>query len=81
MAGLLQPGQVAPVVPQPTRESAVYVLNLLSATGTGILLAAIVGALVMKYRPMEIVRTFFRTVVLVRYSPLLPSFSCWAWAR
>ena len=62
--------KVPPVVPTPHKEAAVYVLNLLSATGTGILLAAIVGALVMKYNPLEIVRTFFRTLWLVRYSLL-----------
>ncbi|OWW19931.1 L-lactate permease [Noviherbaspirillum denitrificans] len=60
--------KMPPVVPKPHPEAAVYVLNLLSATGTGILLAAIVGALVMKYKPTEIVRTFFRTFWLVRYS-------------
>ena len=60
--------KVAPVVTKPTKEAAIYTLNLLSATGTGILLAAIVGALVMKYNPIEIVRTFFRTLWLVRYS-------------
>ena len=59
-----------PVVAKPTKEGAVYVLGLLSATGTGILLSAIVGALVMKYRPVEIVRTFARTFWLVRYSLL-----------
>jgi lactate permease len=62
--------KVAPVVSKPTKEAAVYVLNLLSATGTGILLAAIVGALVMKYTVGDIVRTFGRTLVLVRYSLL-----------
>jgi lactate permease len=60
--------KMPPVVPTPHPESAIYVLNLLSATGTGILLAAIIGALVMKYKPMEIVRTFGRTFWLVRYS-------------
>ncbi len=60
--------KMPPVVPKPTPEGAVYVLNLLSATGTGILLAAIIGALIMKYKPMEIVRTFGRTFWLVRYS-------------
>jgi lactate permease len=60
--------KVPPVVPTPHPESAIYVLNLLSATGTGILLAAIIGALTMKYKPMEIVRTFGRTFWLVRYS-------------
>ena len=62
--------KMPPVVPKPHPEAAVYVLNLLSATGTGILLAAIIGALVMKYKPMEIVRTFGRTFWLVRYSLL-----------
>ncbi len=60
--------KVAPVVSKPTKEGAVYTLNLLSATGTGILLSALLGALVMKYKPTDIVRTFFRTVWLVRYS-------------
>ena len=38
--------KMPPVVKQPTKEGAVYTLNLLSATGTGILLSAIVGVLV-----------------------------------
>ncbi|MCA0241720.1 MAG: L-lactate permease [Proteobacteria bacterium] len=62
--------KVPPVVPTPHKEAAVYVLNLLSATGTGILLAAIVGALVMKYSPVAIVRHWLRTLWLVRYSLL-----------
>ena len=62
--------KVPPVVPVPTREGAVYVFNILSATGTGILLSAIVSALIMKYNPVEIVKTFFRTLWLVRYSLL-----------
>ena len=62
--------KVPPVVTQPTKEGAVYALNLLSATGTGILLSAIVSALVMKYRPLTIVGAFFKTVWLVKYSLL-----------
>ena len=62
--------KVPPVVPKPTKEGAVYVLNLLSATGTGILLSAIVGGLVMKYSPVALVKQFFKTLVLVRYSLL-----------
>jgi lactate permease len=60
--------KMPPVVPVPTKEGAVYVLNILSATGTGILLSAIVSALIMKYNPLEIIKTFFRTLWLVRYS-------------
>jgi lactate permease len=60
--------KMPPVVPNPTKEGAVYTLNLLSATGTGILLSAILSAFVMKYSPVAIVRTFFKTLWLVRYS-------------
>ncbi len=62
--------KMPPVVPNPTKEGAVYTLGLLSATGTGILVSAIVGALVMKYKPTEIVRSYVRTFWLVRYSLL-----------
>ena len=62
--------KVPPVVTTPHPEAAVYTLNLLSATGTGILLSAIVGALVMKYNPMQIVGNYLRTFWLVRYSLL-----------
>lgn len=62
--------KMPPVVPNPTKEGAVYTLGLLSATGTGIFVSAIVGALVMKYKPTEIVRAYARTFWLVRYSLL-----------
>ena len=62
--------KMPPAVPRPTRESAIYTFNLLSATGTGILLSAIVGGLMMKYNPWELIKTFGRTLVLVRYSLL-----------
>ena len=62
--------KMPPVVLSPTKEGAIHTLNLLSATGTGILLAAIVGGLVMKYNPWELIKTFGRTLVLVRYSLL-----------
>ena len=62
--------KMPPAVPRPTRESAIYTFDLLSATGTGILLSAIVGGLVMKYNPWELIKTFGRTLVLVRYSLL-----------
>jgi len=62
--------KVPPVVPTPHPEAAVYTLNLLSATGTGILLAAVIGALVMNYKVSDIAKTFVRTLWLVRYSLL-----------
>ncbi len=63
-----------PVVPQPTPEKptkpeeAVFKLNWLSATGTGILLAAIIAGFVMGYRPREMFRVYFETLVRVRFS-------------
>lgn len=62
--------KMPPVVTTPHRESAIYTLSLLSATGTGILLAAIVGGLVMRYRPTALVTSFAQTFWRVRYSLL-----------
>lgn len=62
--------KVPPVVPTPKPEAAVYTLNLLSATGTAILLSAIVSGFVMKYNPVALVRTFFKTIWLVKFSLL-----------
>ncbi|MCX7239043.1 MAG: L-lactate permease [Burkholderiales bacterium] len=60
--------KVAPVVSKPTKEGAVYVFGLLSATGTGILLAALVGGFAMKYSLGQLVAAYGRTIWLVRYS-------------
>ena len=62
--------KVAPVVTKPTKEGAVYVFNLLSATGSGILLAAIIGGLAMKYNPWSLLKNYVSTIWLVRYSLL-----------
>ena len=62
--------KVPPVVPTPHQEAAVAPLHPLSAPGTGILLAAVISAVLMKYNPVTIVTTFFRTLWMVRYSLL-----------
>ena len=62
--------KVAPVVPTPHKEAAIYTLNWLSATGTGILLAGMIGGLMMKYSLRDLLRIYVRTVWLVRYSLL-----------
>ncbi len=62
--------KMPPVVPKPTKEGAIYVFNLLSATGTGILLAAIVGGLVMKYSAGQLIANYGRTLYLVKFSLL-----------
>jgi lactate permease len=62
--------KVPPVVPKVTPEAAVYTLNWLSATGTGILIAAIIAGLVMGLSARTIFGTYGRTLKLVRYSLL-----------
>ena len=62
--------KVPPVVAKPTKEGAVYVLNHLSATGTGILLSAIIAGLFMKFSPIGLAKMYWRTIVRVRYSLL-----------
>ena len=62
--------KVPPVVTEPHAEAAVYSLNLLSATGTGILLAAIVAGLLMRYSPLALLRAYGRTFWVIRYSLL-----------
>ncbi len=62
--------KVPPVVAKPGTEKAVYSLNWLSATGSGILLAALLAGFYMRYSPGELVRKYWDTVVLVRYSLL-----------
>jgi lactate permease len=62
--------RVPPVVATPRPEPAIYNLNWLSATGTGILVAALLAALVMRCTLREVVVTYARTLVLVRYSLL-----------
>lgn len=62
--------KVPPVVASPRIEAAVFNLNLLSATGTGILLAAIVSGLPLGYGPRGLIRSYGRTLYLVRYSLL-----------
>jgi lactate permease len=62
--------KVPPVVAKPHKEAAVYVLNYLSATGTGILLAAIIAGFFMKYSPVGLLKMYWNTIVRVRYSLL-----------
>jgi lactate permease len=66
--------RVFPVVPKPTPdkptqpEAAVFKLNWLSATGTGILAAAILAGLYMGFSCLELLRVYRRTLWTVRFS-------------
>ncbi|MBV9880095.1 MAG: L-lactate permease [Gemmatirosa sp.] len=59
-----------PVVKAPSAEAAVFTLNWLSASGTAILVSAIVSGLALGYSPRELARVYGRTLVLVRHSLL-----------
>lgn len=62
--------RVPPIVPVPQPEAAVFTFNWLSATGTGILLAALITAVVLRYGLRELGATWVATLRLVRVSLL-----------
>ena len=51
---------IAPAGANP--EKALYTLNWLSATGTGILVSAMLGGLLMGFRPWQLLRTYLDTI-------------------
>jgi lactate permease len=62
--------RVPPVVAKPTSEAAVFNFNWLSATGTGILFASIIAGLAMGFSISGLMRVYWKTLKLVRYSLL-----------
>lgn len=54
--------KAAPIVAEPAPYAAVYKLNLLSAVGTAILLAAIITIILLRMKPSEAVATFVETL-------------------
>ena len=60
--------RVPPVVSQPAPEAAVFALNWLSATGSGILIASLIAGFTMGYSIRALVMMYWRTLVLVRFS-------------
>ena len=59
-----------PVVRVSKVESVELKLNVLSATGTGILLAAVVSGLLMGFSPRQLLRVWWETLLAVRQSLL-----------
>jgi lactate permease len=60
--------RVPPVVTKPTKEPAVFGLNWVSATGSGILLAALISGLIMGLSVRQIFSIYGRTLMKVRFS-------------
>ena len=62
--------KVPPVAPKPTPEKAIFVVNLLSATGTALLLAAIASALALGVGFRRALTIYWQTLLRVRISLL-----------
>jgi lactate permease len=62
--------KVPPVVPEPHAETAIFNFNILSMTGTGILVAGIVSGLLLGYSLGGLVRMYGRTLYMIRFSLL-----------
>ncbi|HEX9290841.1 MAG TPA: L-lactate permease [Anaeromyxobacteraceae bacterium] len=59
-----------PVVKKLTPEGAVYSVNVLAATGTGLLLSGLVSGLLLKLSPRQLAKTYLGTLKRVRFSLL-----------
>jgi lactate permease len=62
--------RVPPAVAVVTIEPAGFTFNWLSATGTAILIAALLSGALLRYSPRELLRQYVRTLALVRHSLL-----------
>ena len=66
--------RAVPVVAKPTPESARFDFNWLSATGTGCFLAALVSGALLGLGPVQLMATFWRTLVRMRLAMVAISF-------
>jgi lactate permease len=62
--------RVAPAVAKAHTEKAILNIGILSATGTGILIAAIIAGKVMGFKAREMASAWFETVGVMKYSIL-----------
>jgi len=62
--------KVAPVVPTPTKEGAVFSFTWLSYTGSGMLIAAIISGFLMGFSPVKLVLEYGKTIKVCAYSLL-----------
>ncbi|GHO80865.1 L-lactate permease [Ktedonobacter sp. SOSP1-85] len=59
-----------PVVATPTKEAALFDFNWLSATGTALLLTGVISGFVLGLKPLELLKTFWGTLMRLRFSLL-----------
>src|SRR5262245_55784497 len=62
--------RVPPAVAEPRTEGAVFKWGVISAIGTGILLAAVIGGFLMGFKLKEMVKTWAETFGIMRFSLL-----------
>jgi lactate permease len=62
--------RVPPVVAKPTPEAAIFQLNWISASGTAILIAAVISGFLMGFGPLQLLRQYGKTLYKVRFSLL-----------
>src|ERR1700690_2709715 len=62
--------KVAPVVPVPTKEGAIFSFTWLSYTGSGMLIAAIISGSLMGFSPVRLVVEYGKTIKVCAYSLL-----------
>ncbi len=60
--------RVPPVVAKPSLEAAIFNFNWISASGTGILVAAIISGFVMGFGPLALLRQYGKSLYKVRFS-------------
>ena len=60
--------KVAPVVPKPTPEGAVFSFTWLSYTGSGMLIAAIISGLLLGFSPAKLATEYGKTIKVCAYS-------------
>ena len=62
--------KMPPVVPAAHPEAAIFNFNILSMAGTGILVSALVGGMLMGYSIPRLFKEYWNTIKLVKYSLL-----------
>ncbi|HEY1768201.1 MAG TPA: L-lactate permease [Terracidiphilus sp.] len=60
--------RVPPVVVRPTAETAIFTLNWITATGTGIFIASMLAGLLMGLRPTTLIAAFGKTLLNLRFT-------------